>query len=192
LAAAVGAESPKQPALEPLPAVVHVSMPTTVAAAKVWVKLGQPIPIQFPDETPLEDVLKYIKAATQGADNNGIPIYVDPAGLQEAEKTMQSPVTLDLDGLPLATTLSLLLKQIGLTYYVQKDGLLVITSESGQSTVLSDPLPTLLDHLVKLRSEVAALRAEVSTLRGGGPLGGRNASGMSGPDVHPSNGNGMM
>ena len=87
--------------------------------------------MSFANETPLEDVLKYIKSATQGPNDTGIPIYVDPVGLQEAEKTMTSPVTLDLEGVPLKTTLRLLLKQLGLTYTV-KDGLLTITSESSE------------------------------------------------------------
>src|SRR5260370_38072621 len=82
--------------------------------------------------TPLEDLLKDIKSATQGPNDSGIPIYVDPVGLQEAEKTMTSPVTLDLEGVPLKATLRLLLKQLGLTYTV-KDGLLTITSESSSA-----------------------------------------------------------
>ena len=85
--------------------------------------------MSFANETPLEDVLKYIKAATQGPNDTGIQIYVDPVGLSEAEKTMTSPVTLDVEGVPLKTTLRLALKQLGLTYAVH-DGLLTITSES--------------------------------------------------------------
>ncbi len=97
----------------------------------ILAKLDEPISMTFANETPLEDVLKYIKSATQGPNDTGIPIYVDPVGLQEAEKTMTSPVTLDLEGVPLKTTLRLLLKQLGLTYTV-KDGLLTITSESSE------------------------------------------------------------
>ena len=48
--------------------------------------------MSFPNETPLEDVLKYIKQATQGPNDAGIPIYVDPQGLQEADKTLTSPI----------------------------------------------------------------------------------------------------
>jgi hypothetical protein len=91
-------------------------------------KLEEPISMSFANETPLEDVLKYIKSATQGPDDTGLPIYVDPDGLQKAQKTMTSPVALDLEGVPLKTTLRLLLKQLGLSYSI-KDGLLVITSE---------------------------------------------------------------
>jgi tetratricopeptide (TPR) repeat protein len=98
-------------------------------------KLDEPISMSFANETPLEEVLKYIKSATQGPNDNGIPIYVDPVGLQEAEKTMTSPITLDLEGVPLKTTLRLLLKQLGLTYTV-KDGMLTITSDT------SDDQPT--------------------------------------------------
>jgi hypothetical protein len=83
----------------------------------------------FENETPLEDAIKYIKQATQGPNDTGIPIYIDPVGLTETEKTMQSPVTMSLEGVPLKTTLRLLLRQLGLTYTV-KDGLLTITSET--------------------------------------------------------------
>ena len=92
-------------------------------------KLEEPISMSFANETPLEDVLKYIKGATSGPQDTGITIYVDPAGLQKAEKTMTSPVQLDLEGVPLRTTLRLMLKQIGMTYTV-KDGLLTIDSQS--------------------------------------------------------------
>ena len=45
--------------------------------------------MSFADETPLEDVLKYVKQATTTNNYSGIPIYVDPIGLQEAEKSMK-------------------------------------------------------------------------------------------------------
>ena len=102
-----------------------------VKTKSILAKLNEPISMSFANETPLEDVLKYIKSATQGPNDTGIPIYVDPVGLNEAEKTLTSPVTLDLEGVPLKTTLRLLLKQLGLTYTV-KDGLLTITSESSE------------------------------------------------------------
>ncbi len=98
----------------------------------ILAKLEQPVTMSFANETPLEEVLKYIKAMTQGSNDNGLPIYVDPVGLNEAGKTMASPVTLDLEGVPLKTTLRLLLKQLGLTYTV-KAGLLTITAESSDN-----------------------------------------------------------
>jgi hypothetical protein len=92
-------------------------------------RLEMPISMSFANETPLEDVLKYIKSATQGPNDTGIPIYVDPLGLNEVEKTMTSPVTLDLEGVPLRITLRLLLKQLELGYTIE-DGVLMITSEA--------------------------------------------------------------
>ena len=48
-------------------------------------KLDEPISMSFANETPLDDVLKYIRQATTTPTFPGIPIYVDPIGLQEAE-----------------------------------------------------------------------------------------------------------
>ena len=42
-------------------------------------KLDEPISMSFPNETPLEDVLKYIKQATQGAERLGHPDLRRPA-----------------------------------------------------------------------------------------------------------------
>ena len=50
--------------------------------------LDESIPMDFAGETPLDDVLKYIKNATVKKPTDlGIQIYVDPLGLQEAERT---------------------------------------------------------------------------------------------------------
>ena len=95
-------------------------------------KLDEPISMSFNEETPLEDVLKYIKQATTTATYQGIPIYVDPIGLSEADKTMTSTVrNMDLEGVPLKLTLKLLLNQLDLTYTV-KDGFLMITSKESE------------------------------------------------------------
>ncbi len=44
--------------------------------------LEAPIVMPFAQKTPLDDVLKYIKAATTTPAFPGIPIYVEPLGLQ--------------------------------------------------------------------------------------------------------------
>jgi hypothetical protein len=128
--------------------------PTSKAILK---KLEEPISMSFANETPLEDVLKYIKSTTQGPADTGLPIYVDPVGLNQAEKTMTSPVTLDLEGVPLRITLRLLLKQLGLTYDV-KDGLLTITSEGSDDR----PVP-ILEHVRRARQGELSL-AEIREL----------------------------
>ncbi len=134
-------------------------------------QLGERLTMSFPQETPLEDVLKYIKSNTQSEEldlPSGIPIYVDPLGLQEVEKTLQSPVTLDLEGIPLKTSLRLILKQLGLTYTV-KDGLMTITSAE------SDDQPT------EIRVyPVADLAIIPLSLMGGGGMGGMGGGMMGG------------
>ncbi len=137
----------------------------------ILAKLDDPISMSFSNETPLEDVLKYIKSATQGPNDSGIPIYVDPVGLQEAEKTTTSPVTIDLEGVPLKTTLRLLLRQLGLTYTV-KNGLLTITSES------SEDQPT--EIRVYPVADLAIIPLSLISGGGGGGLGGGIGGGLGG------------
>ncbi len=90
--------------------------------------LAEPIPMPFANETPIDDILKYIKQATTTAGHHGLPIYVDPVGLQEAERSLNSTVAIDLPAVPLRTGLRLTLKQLGLAYKIE-EGVLIITSE---------------------------------------------------------------
>ena len=92
------------------------------------------VAMPFSEPTPLEDILKYVRSATQSeALPQGIPIYVEPEPIgQEKGKEepgdqpmMQRRVTMDLDGIRLKTTLRLALKQVGLGYIV-KDGLVMV------------------------------------------------------------------
>ncbi len=95
----------------------------------VLAQLDEPIAMTFPDETPLGDLLMYVTEATTSAKTLGIPIVVDALGLQEVRQTLQSTVSIDLEGVPLKTTLRLILDQLGLAYTI-KDGLVVISSRA--------------------------------------------------------------
>lgn len=98
--------------------------------------LDQPIEMPFSDPTPFQDVLNYIKEKTDGPDlPGGLPIYLSPASLEVAGATVESPVTLDLKGVPLKTTLRLLLRQHDLNYMV-KDGLISIGSPNDRAYFL--------------------------------------------------------
>ncbi len=94
--------------------------------------LDEPISMSFLAETPLEDVLKYIKQATTSKTYGGIPIYVDPQGLEDVQGNLATGTIkgLELEGIPLKTTLRLMLKQLDLAYCVH-DGLLFISSPRG-------------------------------------------------------------
>ena len=97
----------------------------------ILAKLEQPIAMSFANETPLEDVLKYIKQATTGPNDPGIPIYVDPLGLQEADKTMTSPVRSTSKVSRCAERSSSCSSSSAWFYFVD-DGILVITSQEAE------------------------------------------------------------
>jgi hypothetical protein len=97
---------------------------------EIYKKLDRSIAMPFREGTSLEQVLKHIKSSTASAEDRAIPVYVDPKGLLEAGATLETPVELDLEGVPLKTSLRLILKQIGLAYCV-RDGVLIISSDEG-------------------------------------------------------------
>jgi hypothetical protein len=144
----------------------ELAIPVTAAAARTWVKLHEPIAIHCEEDTPLADLLKRIKAATKGEGfPTGVPVYVDPIGLQEAEKSMESTVRLDLEGIPLATSLDLITKQLGLTYRVQDDGIVIIEGEPEEDETLPPGHGAeTLAHL-KYRLEQVRLEAEIAKFR---------------------------
>ncbi len=89
-------------------------------------KLEDPVAMNFPNEIPLSDVLRYIKAATKvPGDDAGLPIYVDPIGLMEVECSLTSTVSIDVEHMPLRATLPRVLKQLGLEYLVSQDVVIV-------------------------------------------------------------------
>lgn len=93
---------------------------------KVAAELERVAPVPFPNETALAAVIKHIRQATQGpAFPDGVPIYLDPHALQNADKTAESPVALDLPPLPLKTSLRLVLEQVSLAYRI-RDGVVMI------------------------------------------------------------------
>ncbi len=118
-----GSEEPRNPPRKPHPGDVERNKAIEERLEKV-------VPMNFPHETALADVLKYVGEATKNAKGKAIPIYVDPQGLQAADKTPASAVTIDLDDLPLRTTLRLILEQLDLDYQV-RDGMIFIT-DSGE------------------------------------------------------------
>ena len=109
--------------------------PNSVATTNARIRrvLRQRVPMRFPDETTLQDVIQSIQQATRGPDGKVIPIYVDPIGLAEAEKSLTSTVYgMNLEGVTLQTSLRYCLKQLDLDYVV-KGELLLITSLENES-----------------------------------------------------------
>ena len=109
----------------------------------ILAKLGERISMNFPNDTPLADVQKYIEQSTQDEAAGlptGIPIYVDPKGLKAAGATLASTVAINLEGVPLRNTLTLILDQLDLTYIVE-GGVLVIRATDQPEPSASHPSP---------------------------------------------------
>lgn len=161
------------------------SPPMTVEVAKTWLKLQEKVAMRFPNETPLEDLKKYVEATTAGKDDpeSGLELYFDPQGLQSQDKTMASTFAIDLKSVPLATSLKLALAQLGLIYFVQKDGIVVVTSP--ESSLALQMLDTPIDQL---RREIDELRREIRANRGGmgGVMGGVMGGGVGGQGGPPT------
>jgi RNA polymerase sigma factor (sigma-70 family) len=114
------------------PSDAEDEVPTDAKSRQILAKLEEPVSMPFANETPLDDVIKYIRTATTTKTFSGIPIYIDPQGLQVAEKTPTSPVRIDLEGVPLRVTLGLILAQLHLRYFVS-EGILYITADSDET-----------------------------------------------------------
>jgi RNA polymerase sigma factor (sigma-70 family) len=106
---------------------------------KIEIALEKIVPLHLATETPLADFLKFIKSSTE-VKGWTIPIYVSPQGLDHAEKTMTSPIMIELDGVPLRTTLRLALRQLDLDYKIE-DGILIIDAITRLNPALNEPQP---------------------------------------------------
>jgi hypothetical protein len=142
--------------------------PLSDKAARTWLKLAQAVDIPFENETPLSDVLKFVRSSTVEGKDSGVPIYVDPAGLQKADRTAESTVTLQIEGVPLGRSLRMMLEQIGLDYYVSEDGLLFITNRDAevfQDLAAEAEAGSVEDALRDAKKEIEAILKELEELK---------------------------
>ena len=102
----------------------------------ILMALDQPFDAKLIPRPTLALLLQEIKRVTSngwvvtsnGGLWDGIPIYVDRIGLQEAGVTMNSPVTVSSKAVPIRKALQDALGQLKLVYTV-KDGFMLITSK---------------------------------------------------------------
>ena len=101
--------------------------------------------LDFPNGVPLKQFLKAIKSATATKDDPGISIYVNPVGMQEANRTLESLV----DAVP-GNTLANVLEQAVLGVqlgYELRDGFLCIDSLGIVESKLEEKLDRLMNAL---------------------------------------------
>jgi RNA polymerase sigma factor (sigma-70 family) len=93
-------------------------------------QLAKRLAFDLPDGATLENLLKYIRLNTKDEAMDlpqGIPIYVDPVALQQADVSLVSPVNVLYKGSTVKHTLTQALGEFRLAFDVQ-DGLLSIVS----------------------------------------------------------------
>ncbi len=118
------------------PAAKPTTPPVPVGTNEILKRLENRIALHFPEPTPLIDVLSYIKNATkQGANDPGVPIYVDPLGLEEVQRAATSTVRIEVNGVALKEGLKQIVGQLGLVYRV-KDDVLIISSPRGLEAIM--------------------------------------------------------
>jgi hypothetical protein len=96
--------------------------------------LETPVPMKFAQETPLREFLEYVRKSLvvgDGGAKQSVPIYVDRLAFAQYDAvkpaTMESPILIELEGIPLRVTLRLALDQLGLDYRV-RDQMIFISS----------------------------------------------------------------
>jgi hypothetical protein len=134
----LGPQPPAQPNLADLKRMTQ----------QILQQLEEPIAMNFGNKTPLNDVLEYIKIATTTPNMSGIPISVEPLGLQESNKSLNSTIQFERADLPLKTSLRLILKPLGLSYIV-KDGVLIIDSRSSITETHVEEVERKLDRVLE-------------------------------------------
>jgi RNA polymerase sigma factor (sigma-70 family) len=149
-----GSEAPANP--NPVPPAASTALPTSKQTerqsidrknARIRSSMSQNFAFDFPQGVPLDQFLKEVKAATTSGGFPGIPIYVNPRGLQEAQITLESKVYVMTKGEALGKTLRYVLNSTGLSYEL-RDGFLFIDSRIGILEGRLDELDRKLDRIL--------------------------------------------
>jgi RNA polymerase sigma factor (sigma-70 family) len=111
-------------------------------------KLDQVIDAEFPGLVTLADLLKHIRKATTDADYPGIPIYVNPIGLQEAEQSMGVAIEVNRKQCSVREVLWWALHPLQLSYII-KDGFLMIDSRTSVTEMRVEEMERKLDRVLE-------------------------------------------
>jgi hypothetical protein len=121
--------------------------PLTAAAEKrIAEALSQPANFEFID-TPFQEFVDTVE------DVHKIPVEIDQRTLDECGISFECPITTALRGLPLASALELMLRDLDLTYVVRDEVLMITTWEEAECMLLTKVYP--LNDLQAGRAEAA-------------------------------------
>ena len=131
LAAAAGHASAQANTKKGGPAESSVKTPVKQNIETV---LNSSTKLEFVD-TPLTDVIDYLK------DYHHIKIQLDKKAMADASIEPDVTMTKNLAGVSLRSGLNLMLRELGLTYVIQGDGLLITTSEAAAAMLTTRTYP---------------------------------------------------
>jgi RNA polymerase sigma factor (sigma-70 family) len=115
--------------------------------AKILEKLDEAIDLKLPDPVQLDAFLKAVKQATTDKNFMGIPIYVDPVGLQEVGLSIDSHVSVHRSGRA-GVVLRETLRPFRLSFIV-RDGFLMISSRENNNERRIEELDQKVDRLLR-------------------------------------------
>lgn len=143
-------------------------------------KLDEPIaPFDF-QQTPLSDVIDFLRDAT------GVNIVVDWPGLEMAGITTNTPVSLRLEGVRFRSALNLLVRQLGLTYTIRDDVLLITTPLRDQGRLITR-VYDVADLVVPIRANSKVVTPNgIFELAGMAAQGATRLSGQNAPFALPN------
>lgn len=128
-------------------APIDVGLPTTGMTQAIRQALRDVTTLRY-QEQPLGDVVAELK------DRHKIEIQLDTAALDAAGVTSDTPVTIDVAGLPLGEALDLMLKQLELSFTIRDEVLLVTTPEEFETQLVTRIYPV--SDLVLAEARAAA------------------------------------
>jgi len=120
-------------------------------------KLEEPISMSFANETPLDDVLKYIKQATTTPTFPGIPMYIAPISLQEAGHSLSTKVVVQHKQNRVRDILDYALRPLRLGFMV-KDGYMMIDTRSHLLELRVEEVETKLDRVLQALDRLERVR----------------------------------
>lgn len=117
------------------------------------------------EETPLRDVLSFL------GDKHDLQIYINNRALADAGAAADNPVSIRLKDVRVDTLLDLVLDQVGGMTYVERDGVLVVSSVEALAGAAEVRVYNCRDLLGAAAEEVAAAGAAAPGGGEGGPPG---------------------
>jgi hypothetical protein len=139
------------------------------AEKKIDEALKSPTQLEFA-EMPLNEVVDYLKEL------HGIEIQLDKPAFDEAGVPIETPITRNLKGISLRSALRLMLRDLGLTYMIQ-DEVLLITSPDRAEQKMSIRVYPVADLVLPINNNIGGMGMMGM---GGMGMGGMGMMGMGG------------